>query len=102
MDAEKELEVFEAACRAYSKAAREMREGCCDKNAMVAAFLTIRHSIVLGIDKIIAVCPEEGGEWIEVAENRHPHRVHAIKFASGRVWDACNGWRGHETLWKPK
>jgi hypothetical protein len=38
---------------------------------------------------------EEGGDWEPFKNHQRngDNRVHSIRFADGRVWDAYNGWR---------
>lgn len=42
--------------------------------------------------KTVSVTTEEGGEWQDFGKARF-RKIHAIRFADGRVWDAINGWR---------
>jgi hypothetical protein len=43
-------------------------------------------------DAPVEVSVYEGAVWTPITrDSKSP--VHAIRFASGRIWDAVNGWR---------
>lgn len=49
--------------------------------------------------KTVAVTFVEGGVWVDWRASENvgwrsvPRTVHSIKFESGDIWDAVNGWR---------
>lgn len=91
MDVRAQLDVYEKACLAYARQAREMRPGECDRQAMVGAFLTIKAAFEPQITHVIY---NEGEVWIpHEPGKRRQGPIHAFKCEDGRIWDVHNGWR---------